>query len=108
MGNQVILWLWKRLIILCCHSGRVNDLAFSPDGAMLATASDDHTVKLWDVATGEELQKFTGYPSGVGAVLFSPNGAHLGIYFGDSIQIVDLTEIPAREIVKIDARGEGG
>ena len=65
----------------CCHSGRVNDLAFSPDGAMLATASDDHTVKLWDVATGEELQKFTGYPSGVGAVLFSPNGAHLGIVF---------------------------
>jgi WD40 repeat protein len=29
------------------HAGRVRSVAFSPDGAWLATGSDDRTVKLW-------------------------------------------------------------
>jgi WD40 repeat protein len=33
------------------HSGNVNSISLSPDGAMLASASDDQTVRLWDTAS---------------------------------------------------------
>lgn len=38
------------------HSSTINDLAFSPDGRYLATASRDKTVKLWDAETWELLK----------------------------------------------------
>ena len=36
-------------------------LAFSPDGTSLASAADDHTIKLWDVATGRERATLEGH-----------------------------------------------
>lgn len=33
------------------HQGPLNSARFSPDGSLLATASSDHTVKLWDVVS---------------------------------------------------------
>jgi RNA polymerase sigma factor (sigma-70 family) len=38
------------------HVDKVNRLAFSPDGTTLASASDDSTVKIWNLATGKELR----------------------------------------------------
>ena len=40
-------------------------MAFSPDGRLLATASDDKTARLWDPATGEHLRTLTGHTGGV-------------------------------------------
>jgi WD40 repeat protein len=37
---------------------RVDAIAFSPDGKTLASGSWDHSVKLWDVATGKEIRSF--------------------------------------------------
>merc|ERR1719247_285096 len=34
------------------YSGRVNGVAFSPDGKHLATASEDGTARVWEVASG--------------------------------------------------------
>ena len=39
------------------HTGGVNAVAFSQDGSLLASASDDRTVRLWNPATGQEIQK---------------------------------------------------
>ena len=36
-------------------------MAFSPDGRLLATASYDETVRLWDPATGERRRTLTGH-----------------------------------------------
>src|SRR5579871_1020171 len=56
------------------HISSVNAVAFSPDSKVLASASGDKAVRLWDAATGRALQKLEGHTSWVYAVAFSPDG----------------------------------
>ena len=56
------------------HSGTVTSVAFSPDGGLLASGSDDKTVELWDVEGRRELWTLTGHTGQVLTVAFSPAG----------------------------------
>ena len=59
------------------HDGKVYHLAISPDGKTLATASQDKTAKLWDLATGEFQHACLGHIAEVNCVAFSPDGKML-------------------------------
>jgi eukaryotic-like serine/threonine-protein kinase len=59
------------------HTDYVVGVAFSPDGALLATASDDRTARLWDVATGRAVRTLTGHTGYLYGVAFSSDGALL-------------------------------
>ncbi|HEV7226700.1 MAG TPA: pre-peptidase C-terminal domain-containing protein, partial [Pirellulales bacterium] len=56
------------------HNGAIFGLAFSPNGKLLASASADRTVKLWDPATGARLDTFGQPLKEQYAVAFSPDG----------------------------------
>ncbi len=62
------------LVLQTGHALRVDGLAFSPDGRLVATGSKDNTVRVWEAATGRELRKLTGHSAWVKAVAFSPGG----------------------------------
>ncbi len=57
------------------HRGDVLALAFSPDGALLASGSQDDTIVLWDVETGVSFESpLKGHAGDVTELLFHPDG----------------------------------
>src|SRR5204863_7031128 len=56
------------------HQGSVLAVAFSPNGKVLASASRDKTIKLWNPATGELKRTLTEHTADVYHVTFSPRG----------------------------------
>jgi WD40 repeat protein len=66
------------------HIGLVYEVSFSPNGKLLATASGDNTVKLWDTSTGLEIKTLRGHTDWVLGVSFSPNGKLLATASADN------------------------
>jgi serine/threonine protein kinase len=56
------------------HGGGVHQVAFSPDGRRLATASADRTARLWDLAKGALLCPPIRHDKPVWSIAFSPDG----------------------------------
>jgi eukaryotic-like serine/threonine-protein kinase len=104
-------WEWRYLSRLCHtellsmhgHSDTIWSLAYSPDGRRIASASFDHTVKVWDAATGREVRSLA-HPFRVTSVAFSPDGQRLVSACGDfdtpgEVRIWDVDQGLARSII---------
>lgn len=56
------------------HSHWVFSVAFSADGAVLASGSEDRTIRLWDWRAGRESTVLTGHADCVRVLAFGPLG----------------------------------
>jgi WD40 repeat protein len=56
------------------HEGALSGITYSPDGALIATASEDHTVRLWDAKTGAAKAVLTSPQGAVNALEFAGGG----------------------------------
>jgi hypothetical protein len=90
------------------HTATVNDVAFSPpDGKLLASASLDGTVRLWNVANGKPYgEPLTGHEDEVKGVAFSPDGKLLAS--GDEDGTVRLWDVASRNQRGEPLTGHGG
>ena len=71
MGHQYRLLLRA----LAGHSGWVEATAVTTDGRWALTGSADKTAKLWDLATGQCRQTFSGHTGSVSAVAVTPTAS---------------------------------
>lgn len=85
-GNELVMCLgvWggtepdlSQQITLRGHSAPIRSLAFSGHGQSIASASADHTVRVWDVASGQESVVLEGHTDEVTAVAFAPDGVSM-------------------------------
>jgi WD40 repeat protein len=59
--------------VLRGHTAQVTSVAFSPDGHSLASSADDHTIHLWELATGKTIRILPANEE-VYSVAYSPDG----------------------------------
>ncbi len=74
--NALVLVDGKRVVALPTEGYAVSRIAISPDGHLLAGATADRTVRVWD-ETGRQLYKLSGHKDLVEDVAFSPDGKEL-------------------------------
>jgi predicted NACHT family NTPase len=64
----------SRVRLVLHQDSPIWDIAYSPDGTRVATASQDKTAKVWDSSSGRLLLTLTGHTESVNDVAFSPDG----------------------------------
>ncbi len=99
--NEICLWEVaniKQTITCNGHTAWVQSLAFSPDGQILASGSNDQTIRLWNLDTGQCLKTLRGHASWVQSLAFSPNGQILAS--GSNDQTVKLWNVHTGQCLK--------
>jgi WD40 repeat protein len=103
-GIDSEIWLWhvadsRQLLSFKGHISWVHTVAFSLDGQILASGSNDQTVRLWDVNTGQCLKTLRGHTGCVQSITFSPNGQIIASGSNDSC--VRLWDVKTGQCLKV-------
>ncbi|KDN40368.1 hypothetical protein RSAG8_08131, partial [Rhizoctonia solani AG-8 WAC10335] len=89
------------------HRGGILSFAFSPRGTYVVSGGWDHTVRLWDVRTGGQVELYEEHTDGVNSVAFSPCGQYIASGSDDRKVIIrniscdypDSTNPPGSQII---------
>jgi energy-coupling factor transporter ATP-binding protein EcfA2 len=81
VGPELQMWAYtegyQRIWTSTAHAAPIRKIAFSPNGALVATASEDRTCGIRDAATGAQVATLQGYQSPVVDVAFAPDGTSI-------------------------------
>ena len=77
---------------------RVQSVVFSPNGEYLASRSDEETIEVWRVSSGERIKILTGHSMRVQSVVFSPNGEYLAS--GSDDNTIGVWKVSSGERIK--------
>ncbi|MFN2367941.1 MAG: hypothetical protein ABR605_03175 [Desulfurivibrionaceae bacterium] len=96
-GKNEVLHIWdyqaeKVRVELEGHSQKINTVAYSPNGKMIASGSDDNTLRTWYAGNGRDIHTFEDKKNDVLAVSWSPDSGRLagGLSWNGNIQIWDI------------------
>ncbi len=84
---------------LAKHDAAVNALAFSADGRLLASGSDDRTAIIWQIDSGKSKHVLKGHDQTVRAVAFSPDGNLLASGSGNAAVV--LWEVASGDLNRV-------
>ncbi len=79
---------------------------FSPDGRFYLVGGDDHTLKLYEVKSGNEIQKFVGHESWVQQAAFTPDGKQ--ILSASRDRTLRLWDVASGKVVRLFEGHAGG
>ncbi|ETO35123.1 WD-40 repeat protein [Reticulomyxa filosa] len=92
---------YELLMVLQGHRKSVSSVRFSADGHKIISASYDHTVRIWDVLSGKQLQIFTGHTAFVFTARFLPDGYTIVSCSGDgTIRLWNINT--GNEVMKLE------
>ncbi len=94
---------------LRAHSNTIYEIALSHDGTLVASASEDKTVRVWNLATGAETAILEGHNEIIGGVRFSPDGEFLASRAGTQVWLWRCRDWEhVATLPRVDAAGIGG
>lgn len=92
--GQLLVWEWRSETYVLKQQGHFFDvtaLAFSPDGALLASGSDDARVKIWAAGSGYSFVTFSEHRGAITGITFTPSSnAVLSSSLDGTVRAFDL------------------
>ena len=86
------------------HTSSVDAVAITPDGLTAISASNDKTLKIWDIDSGTEVRTLTGQTESVNAVAIAPDGlTAISASDDNTLKIWDL--LSGKEIASFSGDG---
>lgn len=98
VGKDVVVWnlQTKQVRVKLPFTATVKEVAFSPDAAKLAVASEDNKIYLYDTKTWKDPQVYDNVGEGISSISFHPDGKYFSAVKGNN-SIVVLNHITAEK-----------